>query len=482
MSSTNARPGQKVPRRATETVGAEEDPALGASGREAEPLVPGARRATTHLENYGSWRATIWTPKVGMRRAAKRWVMVISAFANIAPAGCLVVSRPTGGIFPSLAALAVFGGLALFGAHNYAVALTISGSCTLPDAWRRYIGPCTTIVPILTVAFTCFSCCVGYANFYGHLLADVWAWNPAPNHFESPETWYVVLSGFVPMMFLVCLKDISVMRFSTAVAGLACCLVPVLAAIRYFDGSYTEHGRWGLHTTFGGQNPDIREFWKFHEMPSRLVSIQGVLFLFHFNAVKYFRELEQPQVSRYTWGLGWAILAGFAVVASTMVFVFLTFGHQSMMLTMDNYSREDGLANTARVAVSIGLVGCFPLLFSGMRESLVELLSDFLPSFALGFQTVAFQNALSLGLLCVVVVVTNGSHRLDVLLINVGRCCCGPLLMYTFPGVLYLATTRRHLSREALSLPYLLLTVMVAIFGLVMTVTSSLVWNWYGLL
>lgn len=451
------------------------------SSREQEPLLQGNKRVTTHLENYGSWRATVWTPSLSQRHAAKRWVMIISAFANIAPAGCLVVSRPAGGIIPSVVSLTIFSGMALFGAHNYANALTITGCCTLPEVWRRCIGRYTAFIPILTVAFTCFSCCVGYANFYGHLLANVWPWNPVPSLVSSSETWYVLLSGFVPMMFLVCLKDISVMKFSTAIAGLACSMVPVLAGWRYFDGSYTESGHWGRHSTFWGSTPKVNEFWEFHEMPSRLVSIQGVLFLYHFNAAKYFRELEQPKVSRYTCGIAWAIGMGFAIVVSTMIFVFLTFGHQTMMLTMDNYAANDQLANTARVAISIGLIGCFPLLFSGMREALVEMFNDLLPSCVGFFQTVLFQNVLSLALLVVVIAVANASRRLDLLLINVGRCCCGSLLIYTIPGLVYLGATHKHTTWANLTTPHVVLTIMVGIFGIIMTVTSACVWSWYGL-
>merc|ERR1719433_641895 len=152
-----------------------------------------------------------------------------------------------------------------------------------------------------------------------------------------------------------------------------------------------------------------------------------------------------------------------------------------MMLTLDNYSPHDRVANTARLAISIGLIGCFPLLFSGMREALVELLIDLLPSFVDIFQTVLFQNCFSLILLVAVIGVTNSSHRLDLFLINVGRCCCGSLLMYTFPGMIYLAATRKHTTWGNLSLPHMVLTVMVGIFGLVMTVTSGCVWGWYGL-
>jgi len=475
-------PTVPLPRRASDHFagrrGDDEDP----QPAEVQPLMQGGKRVTTHLEYYGSWKTGLWVPKSGERNPAKRWVMVVSAFANIAPAGCLVVSRPTGGVLPSLFAMAIFGSLAAFGAHNYAVALTISGCVTLPEIWRRCIGRWTAFVPILTTAFTCFSCCVGYANFYGRLLANVWPWNPAPRIVDSPECWYVWLSCVFPMAYLVCLKDISVMRFSTAIAGVSCTLVPVLAAWRYFDGSYAEGGQWGLHTTMQSKRPHMYKFWEFHEMPSRLVSIQGVLFLFHFNAVKYFRELEMPKVGRYTWGVSYAIGSGFVVVASTMIFVFLTFGHQTMMLTLDNYANNDVVANVARVAISIGLIGCFPLLFSGLREALVELLSDVLPYSVNTFQTIIFQNCLSIVLLIVVMCVANASRRLDLLLINVGRSCCGSLLIYTIPGIVYLAATWKHTTWANLSLPHLVLTVTVGILGVVMMGTSACVWGWYGLL
>jgi len=445
---------------------------------ESQPLVGGRKRATTHLESYGSWRVKTWTPELSRRHAAQWWVVVVSAFANIAPAGCLVVSRPAGGILPSLLSFAFFGGLSLFGAHNYAVALSISGCNTLPEIWKQCIGRWTAFIPMLTVAFTCFACCVGYANFYGHLLARVWPWNPLSGLVSSSECFYVYATAVMPMSMLVCLRDISVMRFSTAIAGLACCLVPIIAAIRYFDGSYTEDGRWGLHSTLGESHPKLSDLISFHELPSRLISLHAVLFLFHFNAVKYFRELEMPKVDRYMWGVGSAVSLGYVVVSCSMIFVFLTFGHQTMMLTMDNYNKQDTLANVARVSISVGLIGCFPLLFSGMREALVEFLNDLLPGFACISATVIFQNMFSLLLLVIVVFVTNASNRLDLLLINIGRCCCGSLLMFTIPGLVYLAAAQKHMTWSNLSMPHVFLTVVVAVLGLTVCITSAVIWSW----
>merc|ERR1719199_327057 len=120
------------------------------------------------------------------------------------------------------------------------------------------------------------------------------------------------------MSFIVCLKDISVMRISTTIAGLSCIFCLLLCVWRFFDGAYDiDSGIWGRNqnVTDGWQsdgsyvpvhdthNLGFDDLMGYTSNALRVVASQSVVFLFHFNTAKYFRELEYPKKDKYIHGV-----------------------------------------------------------------------------------------------------------------------------------------------------------------------------------
>jgi hypothetical protein len=275
------------------------------------------------------------------------------------------------------------------------------------------------------------------------------------------------------------------MRFSTGIASLSCIFCLFVVGVRCFDGSYNAAGgKWGDLNTGDVQPMDhdpatqttLGNLSGYSHDPLHIFTSQAVLFLFHFNAAKYFRELEFPRKGKYLHAVGAASLVAFILVALMMIFVYLTFGPRASVNTFDNYSTHDNLANSGRLFFSIGMMGCFPLLFAGMREALVEGLSLYVPSQSELFSTVVFQNAFSLCLLALVTGVTCAGRRLDMRLNNIGRSVFGSLLIYVIPPFVYVLTNWKYMRLTGISKVQMVAMVLMGIFGLGLAAMSFVVW------
>jgi len=387
-----------------------------------------------------------------------------------------VVSRPAGGLVTSLALFLVFGLLSFLGASFVGGAMQLSGCNTLAEIWRTTIGRRTAWIPTVCTALTCFSICIGYAGLSGHLLADAMEANPFPQIFSSSENYWVVLIAIFPLSFLVMLKDVSQMWYSTVIVGSSTLFFVMVVVVRFMDASY-EPGNTLIdkHQWIDRVHNKWQNLYCYHEHGVQLLSIQSVLFLMHFNAAKYFRELNGPCKHLYSTGVGLAMGMGFLAVATTMIICFLTFGDTEHLITLDNYASNDQLAVAARVALSVGLAGCFPLIFAAMREALVELLASMLPEWDPAFEKVAFQNVFSLILLTAVVVTSTSAHKIDAMAINFGRTTAGTLLIYVIPAVLWV-TTHRTFMASKMKTHQMVGVVVLVIVGAFFVVLSPIVW------
>jgi len=375
-------------------------------------------------------------------------------------------------------------GLSLFGASLGAQELAITGKSSLAACWRNVFGWKTAFIPLIVICITCFACAVGYAEFYSHMLASVFYWTPVPSLLHNPEDFWAVLIAIFPMSVLVCLKDISVMRPATSITLVSCTFTLIAVTIRYFDGSYAPGGFW-FHFRQTHINHRFHEQKSFlfeqNAMPMRLFTSQAVLFLCHFNAAKYFSELENPKTDRFTAGLGVAMGLGLVYCSGIMIFVNLTFGFETTALTMDNYSPDDVLINIARIGVSLGVMGCYPLLFCGMREAFIEFLSDTWPKHKDVFEQVVFQNSFSIVMLIISIIIELSSYRLSFLILRVGRTCFGSLLICVIPVVLFIGASYKHMSKASLSRLQVSILLVTVCLGLTVSVMAAIYWLGYGL-
>jgi amino acid permease len=107
-----------------------------------------------------------------------------------------------------------------------------------------------------------------------------------------------------------------------------------------------------------------------------LVSILSTGYVAHYNAPKYYSELEDHTTSRYDI----VVNASFLLAAVTYICIsclgFLTFGGNSAGFILDNYSYRDPWATLSRFGIALSVIFAYPLLFQGGRDGIWDLLDQ----------------------------------------------------------------------------------------------------------
>merc|ERR1719221_1715454 len=90
------------------------------------------------------------------------------------------------------------------------------------------------------------------------------------------------------------------------------------------------------------------------------------------------------------------------VFGVSMVAGFMTFGLNCDAVILKNYAPNDTLFTIARIGMGLSLIASYPLMFSGLRESLITLAKTFFPAHNESFDLVWLQDAMSVVLVAVI--------------------------------------------------------------------------------
>lgn len=105
-----------------------------------------------------------------------------------------------------------------------------------------------------------------------------------------------------------------------------------------------------------------------------LVSMLSTAYIAHYNAPKFYSELEGKSMAK----LNKVTYTSFAFCAALFVFMmgagFLTFGANSQGLILNNYAEQDMLAKACRLAIGSSILFGYPLTFVGARDGVLSLL------------------------------------------------------------------------------------------------------------
>lgn len=174
-----------------------------------------------------------------------------------------------------------------------------------------------------------------------------------------------------------------------------------------------------------------------------LVGMVATAFLAHFTALDFHNNLKDNSMKRF----GCLVGAGFAGTAlinvAFMAFGFLTFGGNSAGLILNNYSTKDIGATFCRLVTVISLVGSYPIFFKGIKNNYLELTAK-------GKEiTEKMEKNTSRGIMMLLT-------GLALVLKNAGfvvgftGAIMGSAIIYIFPPMLHLASTRRRIEAGVL--------------------------------
>eukprot|EP00913_Durusdinium_trenchii_P012001 g11275.t1 len=202
-----------------------------------------------------------------------------------------------------------------------------------------------------------------------------------------------------------------------------------LMVIRYADGSYLPGGQYHGFPRPSGHVAN------FGIASLLLVNNLSIAFLCHYNGCKYYREFVDHRPGKFGRRVFTAFMLASVLFATTMLLGYATFGDRAEGVVLNNYAKEDMLANIARFGMGFANVFSLPLMFSGLREATLVLLATAVPDTVV-FDQVWFQNALSalmLGVIAVLgIIVTDVST-----VIGLVGAICGSAIIYVIPCLLF---------------------------------------------
>lgn len=411
---------------------------------EEEPGSPSRRWGRSHTIIHAEVMSKRWTVN-DANESMGTFAFIVNMFADLCPPGMLPLAyglKQTG-IVPGLIMLVVFYLLCAYTMSLIGRTAQITGENTFAGQWAKTIGEKTSWVPVAVVACVCFGTLLSYGCFYADILERA-----LPSlGIELSRTACVIIFGIVPTLPLCLLKDLAMLSYSSAVAVVAVLYTAVVMAVRSLDGSYAAGGQF-LADVPAELKPDLPaggHVWDFGVGSLVLVNTLAMAFISHYNGCKYYRELigHTPTKLQHNTFVGMGISA--VVFACVMTSGYYTFGSNADGVILKNYSRNDPLINGARLGMAFSIIASFPLMFSGLRESIITLLQRNFP--LTDWNKFWRQDALSAAMLSVILGIT--CFLTDAgLVVGVVGALCGSTIIYIVPALLYASAVTAYMDTE----------------------------------
>lgn len=105
-----------------------------------------------------------------------------------------------------------------------------------------------------------------------------------------------------------------------------------------------------------------------------LLSMMSTAYVAHFNAPKFWAELQDATRQRFEVIVNRSFGLAITIYITSMATGYLTFGGHCSGNILNNYSNHDNLATIARIGLTFGLIASYPLTFTALRDNFCELL------------------------------------------------------------------------------------------------------------
>lgn len=371
-------------------------------------------------------------------------VFVINMFADICPLGFLPLSSglKSTGYVPALLLMFVACFTCIYTMGIVGQTASITTENTVRSQWVATLGKQTEVVPVLVIFLATLGSCVVYSRFCADLFADSL---PCFGLNLSRDACLCLFTSLV-LMPLCMLKNLSSFSWSSSVAVVLMSYTACLMVLRAVDGTYASGGKYFQYMPHEPYVPR-HHFFEFGIESIHLVNYLALAFLAHCNACKYYRELSNrtPRHMRMHSALAMGVTAAFYAVM--MIAGFQTFGTGSHAVILENYVKQDALANIAQIGVACSILASFPIMFSALREALIELLCIMWPSLLRRSKTTVFHNLLSVVGLWLITLLAHIFTRAGCVAGVVGAVC-GSAAIYIVPCIIYEAALVKFCNKD----------------------------------
>lgn len=289
------------------------------------------------------------------------------------PAGIAAFGNAQSAAIPAAALIASIGAIAAYNFSLLGRLCAITGATSYKSAWELSVGESTAWIPGSSCVIKTFFAILAYSMVLGDTFSALFR---TFGMSVSREKALIGLTATV-LLPLCMLKDLaSLAPFS--LAGIAGMLYTAVAmAIRFFDKSYANPESAFVLDMAENLKPAMGDKGASAVFSSNafiLICMLSTAFMAHFNAPKFYLELQDNTIERWNTVVGTSYGISILFFVGIAVMGFSTFGGNCNGFILNNYSTKDALMGFSRVAVAFALVFTYPLAFVGCRDGLLEMM------------------------------------------------------------------------------------------------------------
>lgn len=386
-----------------------------------------------------------------------------------------------------------------FSGYNFSLIGRIcayTGASSYSDAWQKSVGESSAWIPATACSAKTFLAVLAYSM----VLAETFQGIVNTMGLNAGRAQTLITLTATVLFPLCSMKNLaSLAPFS--IMGIIGMLFTVgVMAVRYLDGSYAlPAGKFlesiGKLPVFGNKGASAAltpNVFILVCMLSTAFMVSSLCFdiffgIFpypfflnlsnekaHFNAPKFYNELENNTIERFNTLVGTSFAVSIAFFSAAASLGFATFGSSSQGFILSNYSSKDALIGISRIAVAFSLIFTYPLVFVGCRDGFLSLLK--VPKEK---QTDSYLNKLTITLLAVITTAAIFMKDLSFVM-SFGGATLGNALIYVFPALMFKGVVKSMgdnataaMKNEARFVTFsLLLGVGVGLIGATMAVKS----------
>ena len=259
---------------------------------------------------------------------------------------------------------------------------------------------------------------------------------------------------------LCLVKGLKALAPFSSVGAAGMIFTAIAMAIRYYDHSYDEGGKFydeipessrpqfgnDIHLLFGCCSSNTNNNSSNNDSNNKsvllIVWLTFQTYVAQYNSPRYYVELKHNTLRRFGIVVVTAFTITVAIYISIAAYGFLTFGEHSNGIILKNYSHEDVLAITNRIAITVALTFTYPLVFMGVRDGFLDLI--LVP---VSKQTSSLLNLVTIVLLAVIT--TFAMYIEDLGLIKaIAGGILGTAVVFVFPTLMFRKAIQKQLEQQ----------------------------------
>lgn len=361
---------------------------------------------------------------------------IVGAGVLSLPAGISAFGNAPSAMLPAAFLIAAIGSLSGYGFSLIGRVCAMTNASSYREAWEKSINKETSIIPAASCTFKTTCAILAYSMILGDTFRSIFS------TFGLTVTKAQTIIGMTSTILLpLCLmKNLSSLAPFSLLGIIGMVFTAVSMGIRYFTGAYSFPSGVFLPDIAASLQPNFGSIGAagvFNPASFILICMLSTAYMSHFNAPKFYNELENNTVSRFNKLVGSSFAISILTFIAMSAFGFLTFGSASSGLILNNYSNKDTLMGLSRIAVAVSLVFSYPLAFAGCRDGVIDLMKvpiDKRSNSLLNKLTVAILSTVT-GLALVLKDVS--------FVLSFGGATLGNALIYVYPALMFRGAVKK---------------------------------------